>query len=393
MKTLTALFALVLVSACTHKESKPAINESKIASQPPAEIHTRLPLTASESTFQLYRLRSEEPSNFVFSPLSLKLAFEILYPGASGENPKILENIFGLNSKTNFFKSESASVPEVKIANGLWMKDPKAAFPQYKEAVKNLGAEIGVLSAKAINEFVSSATHRKIEKLIDSIDPSSALIAVNALYFKADWKIPFEKSSTAPGRFQSSPHKTIVTQMMAKTARFLYAEDDTSLWVDLPYQSESMVMTLVLPKKRFDLKTVHEKLNASFLRTNLSKMKEEKVRLVLPKFKIEKKESMKGLLISAGYQKLFAADGWKKISSNPLNLADVLQGVVIQVDEKGTEAAAATAMLMTESSFNPMNLVIKDFICDQPFIFMLRNKKSGEIHFIGKLYEPETIKN
>ena len=394
MKILTLVFILAIAASCTHKNSTSADSIKNNPSPSPSDGAKTPTLNASDSTFQLYRLKSEEPSNVVFSPLSLKLAFELLYPGSSGENTKLLESIFGLSAKTNLYRSETQSAPEVKIANGVWMKDPKLALPSFKEALKALGAEIGTMSVKTINDFVKSATQGKIEKLINSLDPSSALIAVNAIYFKGDWKFPFKKENTTPGHFQSSPYKTVVSEMMAQTARFQYTEDQISQWIDLPYQGESMVLTLILPKKRFELKEVHQKISAATFRATLSKMKEEKVRLILPKFKVAKKESMKELLTSAGYGRLFASEGWGKIAIRQLNLSDALQAVALQIDEKGTEAAAATAVMMTESSLsNPMNIGIKDFICDQPFIFILRNKKSGEIHFMGKLYEPDPIKN
>jgi serpin B len=390
MKKLASFLILILASSCTFKKSPSQSLATQAPRQSPTPPFSPLSLTPNELTFQLYQLRSEEPSNVIFSPLSLKLAFELLYPGATGENPKILESAFGLNSKTHLSQSEGASAPEVKIANGIWMKDPKSALPTFKDAIKELGSEIRPLSVSSINDFVDSATQGKIEKMINSLDPQTALIAINALYFKGEWGSPFYSELTRAHHFSSSPYKTVVTEMMHQLGKFPYAEDEDSKWIDLPYKGSSMVMTLVLPKKRFELKVVHQKLTASKFQAALSKMKTEKVSLSFPKFRIQKKESMKELLISAGYGKLFDSTGWKKLSTHPLTLADSIQALSIQVDEQGTEAAAVTKMEMRETAMLELNL--KEFECDQPFIFILRNKKSGEIHFIGKLFEPEIIK-
>ncbi|NDG84828.1 MAG: serpin family protein [Proteobacteria bacterium] len=398
----TPLLACVLLLAlpfasCTQKnpepkEQKPAIMERDPF--PPTPVGRQITeLKPAEFVFQLYRLKSDQPANFMYSPLGLKLAFELLYPGATGDIQKTLEKSFGLGTKTSLSKSESKSAPQVKIASGVWMKSPSSAQTSYREAIKEMGSEIKPLSLAGVNDFVKNATEGKIPKILDSVSPEATLVAVNALYFKGDWIWKFDPSSTAPDRFQSSPYSTTVTQMMHQTSSLSYGEDKTAQWVELPYEGGSMVMTLILPKKRFELAAIEKDLSSSSMKDRLSKSKTTRVEIVLPKFKFEQKRSMKELLLSAGYSDLFTLNEWKKIASNPPKLSDVIQAIAIEVDEKGTEAAAATAAVMTDTALmNPLENMAEKFICDQPFMFLLRNTKSGEIHFIGKVYAPDPVK-
>lgn len=391
-----------LLPACTPKNPDPSALKPGAEKQaveerdpfPPTRTGRQMPeLTASEFVFQLHRLHSGEPANFVYSPLSLKLAFELLHPGSTGEIRKTLESNFGLGGKSSLFQSESASAPQVKIANGIWMKAPASALPAYRTAVKELGSEIRPLGLAAVNDFVKAATEGKITKVLDSLGSGTELVAVNALYFKGDWVSPFKKESTAPGRFQSSPYATMVAGMMKQTGEFEYGEDETSQWIDLPYAGGPMAMTLLLPKKRFELAALEKDLSSSSLKARLAKSTKSRVEIVLPKFKFSQTGSMKELLVAAGYQNLFSSNEWKKISQSPPKLSDVIQAIAIEVNEKGTEAAAATAAVMTESALmNPLAKTPKKFICDQPFAFLLRNTKSGEIHFMGKVYAPDPVK-
>jgi serpin B len=178
------------------------------------------------------------------------------------------------------------------------------------------------------------------------------------------------------------------TEMMKQTHPFKYFENEISQWLELPYRDSPFSMVLVLPRKPFELKPVQDKLSASYVKETLAQLKEERVEVVLPKFKIHQKVSLRGDLSFAGYGKLFNPGEWKLLSKNlEFRLGDVIQATTLEVDEQGTTASAATALTMESTSLDLG--AKKSFYCDQPFLFLLMNRESGEIYFMGKLYQPE----
>ena len=174
---------------------------------------------------------------------------------------------------------------------------------------------------------------------------------------------------------------------MQQKSRFRHQEDKTSRWVELPYRDTPLVMVIGLPKKRFDLKSVEERIGSEFLKEMKSQWKDRQVDLVLPRFSVKLKESLQPLMKTAGFGALFAKGAFPKVlKSGDLTAAEVIQAVSVDVQEEGTEAAAATAVTLERAALFEGSTV--PFYADEPFVFMLMNPESGEIYFIGKVFDP-----
>jgi serpin B len=398
MKPSNVLIPFLLCScllSCT-RPSSPSVKTGPETLTVADSTQTKV-LAPSQSLFDLFRLLSREPKNVALSPLSLKLAFGLLQPGASVSTKASLDALFGFDkTQTSIASTEFQLLDETlknkksfefSITNSVWLKDPKQIHPEYKKGIAPLRAEVQRLQVKELNAWVEKATSGKITQLMDQLKPGTLALALNTVYLKALWTRPFPKDQTIQGRFQPSPHATQVVPMMQQKARFRHQEDKTSRWVELPYRDTPLVMVIGLPKKRFDLKSVEERIGSEFLKEMKSQWKDRQVDLVLPRFSVKLKESLQPLMKTAGFGALFAKGAFPKVlKSGDVTAAEVIQAVSIDVQEEGTEAAAATAVTLERAALFEGSTV--PFYADEPFLFLLMNPESGEIYFIGKVFDP-----
>lgn len=351
----------------------------------------------SQSLFDLYRLLSKDPKNVALSPLSLKLAFGLLHPGASMNAKSSIEALFGINKTPSPIASaefllldetlKNKKSFEFSITNSVWLKDPKQIHPDFKKGITPLRAEVQRLQLKELNAWVEKATSGKIQQLMDQLKPGVSALVLNTLYLKALWSRPFAKERTIQGRFQPSPHASKVVPLMQQKARFRYQEDQVSRWVELPYLDTPLVMLIGLPKKRFDLTSTEERIGSDSLKEMKGKWKDRQVDLVLPRFSVNLKESLQPLMKTAGFGTLFAKGAFPKVlKSGDLTATEVIQAISVDVREEGTEAAAATAVTLERSALFEGSAV--PFYADEPFVYLLMNPESGEIYFIGKVFDP-----
>ncbi len=394
----------MMVISCTKREAPVPVEGRDSSSSTGTTIKgsdypATIAIKPGEAPFQIYKLHSGQPRNLSFSPLSLKMAFEMLYPVA-GENARLaLEKGFGFSSKeTDRFKSERDLASRLnamkdkntrlRIGNSVWVKNPKALNPSYLSTLSSLSAEANPLGLKEMNDWVRNTTDGRIPSILDRLDPGTLFVAINALYFKGEWTFPFKKEQTMVGNFRSSESSVIATDMMRQVHGFKYFEDDDSKWLELPYKDSPFSMILALPRKDFETKKLDSKLDSASVSDILTKMKEEQVELVLPKFKVSEKSSLKDDLSLSGYGSLFSPGEWKAVSNQlEFHLSDVIQAVSLEVDEQGTITAAATALTIESTSLNFKSK--KAFYCDHPFVYLLMNRESGEIYFMGRVYKPE----
>lgn len=398
MKSSNAIYLFLLCSCLLSCNRSQAPSTHSIVETPKTDDSSEnRVVTPSQSMFDLYRLLSREPKNVALSPLSLKLAFGLLLPGASVSTKSSLDALFGFN------KTESSIVPaefqlldekqknkksfELSITNSIWLKDPKQIHPDYRKGIGPLRAEVQRLQLKDLNAWVEKATSGKIPQLIDQLKPGTQALALNTVYLKALWTRPFPKERTIQGKFQPSPHATKVVPMMQQKSRFRYQEDKTSRWVELPYRDTPLVMVIGLPKKRFDLHSTEERIGVELLKEMKSQWNDRQVDLVLPRFSVNLKESLQPLMKTAGFGALFAKGAFPKVlKSGDLTATEVIQAVSVDVKEEGTEAAAATAVTLERGALFEGSTV--PFYADEPFVFMLMNPESGELYFIGKVFDP-----
>jgi serpin B len=362
-------------------------------------------------------IRSEE-GNLVYSPFSLSLALSMTLAGAEtttrdamlealqfsleeGEvHPAFNALMLAIDASQVVEEMTEGGSFELNIANSIWGQQGFNFEQAFLDRIAlNYGAGIYVVdfaanpepARVAINEWVEDETQEKITDLIppNAITPLTRLVLANAIYFKGSWFHPFDQGLTQPGPFTTLEGDEISVEMMKLfDERLLYLQEAEFQAVRLPYLSRDFAMTLILPD-RGSFKTVEDMLTVDLLDNLLSNMVSERINLEMPKFDFETTINANDPLKALGMENAFDPDhsdfrGMADVED--LHITDVLQKATITVDEEGTEAAAATAVIVGLESApigEPISLVI-----DRPFLFFIQHQPTGTILFMGRVVEP-----
>ena len=288
---------------------------------------------------------------------------------------------------------------KLSIANALWAQKDypfTSTFLQttqraYSANVTNVDyRENPEKSRVMINDWVEEKTYHKIKDLIPSgiINKQTRLVLTNAIYFKGDWQTAFEKNRTNEDNFKLANGNSQKVSMMSyqKEASLLYTETDSLQIVDLPYKGDKLSMMVILPK--YD--GILNEISLSKVKKWTLDLEEQRVRVLLPKFKLETQYMMSEDLKQMGMPLAFTehADFSGMTTTNlihKLRISEVIHKAFIEVNEEGTEAAAATAVVMVEITSAHLNPPIKIFKADHPFVFIIKHKSSGAILFMGRV--------
>lgn len=342
-----------------------------------------------------------DDKNYMVSPFSLKMAMSLAANGADGTTKDEILTAFGIDNLDSYNTAakelieryEGTSSVKLNVANSIWLnKDVAGKDIKFTDEYKKLVSEYykGTASeedakniAMKINSWVERKTNNKIKNLLPEGDAKFLSVLVNTIYFKGEWAEQFEEYATKEEDFTDRNGKVEKTDFMHKTERYRFYEDENMKMVRVPYKGGKTAMYLVLP-------TNEDKMDIA---TALDNMNSYKVRLSFPKFKTEYSLSFKEILKHIGIEKAF--EKWEaefdevmfegvKEGEN-VYVDDVLQKTFIEVDENGTEAAAATAVIMNEAtSIGPGMEEIKEFKADRPFIYFIRDDVTHEVLFIGE---------
>jgi serpin B len=363
----------------------------------------------------LYRLIAADDGNLVFSPASIVLALAMARAGARGTTATEMDAVLhgvatddhaawlnaldkALAERTGMFKDDNGKDMPVtlRIANAPFAQKEMPLEEAYLEALASrFGAGlrlvdyIGATEAarKLINGWVDGQTEHRIPELLvpGILTPMTRLTLVNAVYLKAAWQYPFDPESTKPGTFTRPDGSTVQVPTMALTESLSYAAGTGWQAVELPYVGHSLAMTLILPD---DLAAFEAGLTAAQLDEITAALSEHHVSLTMPRFGIETKAQLADLLAELGMPAAFnpdLADFSGITTAERLFISDVIHQANIDVDEKGTEAAAATAVVMraTAAPGEPVTLHL-----DRPFLFALRDVPTGAVLFLGRVVDP-----
>lgn len=369
-------------------------------------------LAAQNNRFaaDLYQQLSPDSDNIFFSPYSLSNALSMTLAGAEGDTEKQMKKALGVDmGKQDLFAAFSTlnkTINElnrqagisVLCANGLWAQ---TGYPFQKAFLKlvadDFDAEIQQVDfvtgheyqRRQINAWVEQQTNDKIIDLLpaDALDPRTRMVLVNAVYFKGDWAIPFNPEMTKKADFRAYPEGLHSVPMMCRQAEFNYTRDDRFEMLELPYAGQSASMLILLPDSRDDLKEVGKVLTVDYINELYGRLAKNDVRVLLPRFKVQGNFSLSGVLRTMGMGVAFdgRADFSGMNGEKSLYLNEVIHKAVIEVDEKGSEAAAATGVVMRATSAIPKVTV---FQADHPFVFLIRENKTGLILFLGRLVKP-----
>lgn len=354
--------------------------------------------------FSVFRAISEsEPDKSMFiSPLSMSMALGMTLNGARGETrDQMLETLAlaGL-SETEINESYRSVIdllrgldPKVKfeIANSIWHRrtfQPETAFldvnRQYFDAeVQGLDFD-SPEAVETINAWVEESTDGKIDKIIESIARKTVMYLINAIYFNGTWTYEFKKSDTRELPFTTLEGKDVDVPMMAQEAHLPYFENETLQTVDLPYGDSLYSMSVILPRKGVDVNALASGMDTETWTGWVSRLKPRRVSLRLPRFQLEYKIELKDVLSSLGMSTAFDpdfADFTGIHRDGNLFINSVLHKTFVQVDEEGTEAAAVTSVDVAVDSVGGGT----QMHVDRPFIFVIRERHSGTILFIGKV--------
>lgn len=341
--------------------------------------------------------------NLFCSPYSLSAALAMTYAGAGGLNAKEMELVMhypqvltheGFLQMTKRMEEINAKGQiKLTVANALWNR--LQLHPDYLELTRRYyKAEVYPLtSEKPINDWAFNNTNGKIPKVLDAgdITPDVKLILTNAIYFKGDWVKTFDKDYTSKADFHKSDKSVSPCSLMYANDQFNYAEFDGYQAIELPYSGDNLSMVVLLPKQKSSLEQLVKSLSAKELDKNLRALKLQEVKLWLPKFKLETSYELVDVLRTMGMNAPFNEADFSKMTKDktPLVISRIIQKAFVEVNEKGTEAAAVTVVMMTtESSIERQHVEIPQFRADRPFLFLIRDKQSGAILFSGGIEQP-----
>jgi serpin B len=368
---------------------------------------------------ELYGELAQDPDNdgmnIFFSPFSISSALAITYEGARGTTADEIQSVFHfpLNEserRQGFFRiinginSGDASYT-LRTANALWAEKTYPFLTNYTDtAYRWYDAKTTNLdfinnpedSRLAINHWVEEKTDNRIKDLIPAgaIDPMVRLVITNAVYFKGTWVNQFDINKTTDADFRVTSEKTTHVPMMERTdenAIFRYTETADLQVLEMPYEHTSgkqLSMLVLLPKNN-NLSVAENALDPKALPLITGKLESQRVKVWFPKFKLETEYRLPASLTALGMPAAFspAADFSGMDGTRNLFISDVIHKAFVEVNEEGTEAAAATAVIMKLSAAQPEN-PIPEFRADHPFTFLIQDNETGTILFIGRVVNP-----
>ena len=361
----------------------------------------------NQFAIDLYQQINKQPAqsdkNIFFSPYSLSTAMAMLYAAAEGETKQQIQNTFHyptpaiLNPNSaalyNQFNKPNPNY-ELSTVNDLWMRQGLSPNQTYLDTVKRYyGGQVTNLdfaslpepSRQTINKTIAKHTKQMIPELLPegSIKSSTAAVLTNAVYFKGDWKSAFAGSYKSDFIDYDGNDSTV--KMMTKTANFGYTEDEKAQVLNLPYKGDDLSMIVVLPqsKGKSAMQALVNNLSADQIGQWTHNMKIKAVDLQLPKFKMEQDYKMDELLAEMGMPIAFDSRADFSLFNNKLPLAvdSIIHKAVVEVDEKGTVAAAATSIGPVVVSAN----YDVEFNANRPFMFMMKDNKTDAILFLGQV--------
>jgi serpin B len=373
------------------------------------------PLVQSNNRFAIdlyHRLRRDGrggDGNLFFSPYSISTAMGMAYAGSRGktaeetakalhfnQSPEALGNEFArLN---NAVAPSTMKIDKFRSANRLWGDSRFSVEKPFVESIKqDYGGDLEVvdfnrpaLVAAGVNEWVSKQTEGMIEHLLDegSLNPGLPLVLINAVYFHGKWKSPFSRAATQASDFHGFERRYRIHMMHAQMD-LNYASFGNLQMLELPYQDSQMSMLVLLPKQGRASFAELELQLPEMLDGLMSRLKKRDVMVSLPKFALQEQLRLEQTLAGLGIERAFdeRLGDFSGITSQPLWIAALIHQAKVEVDEEGTRAAAVTGGAFGGSVARPTL-----FEADRPFVFMIRHRPTGQIVFLGRLTQPEEIR-
>ncbi|KAI1893900.1 hypothetical protein AGOR_G00128410 [Albula goreensis] len=380
-------------------------------------------VTAEFSVRLYHQLRSSVgEENIIFSPLSVSVALGMVELGARGPTLNEIRQAVGYSNLKagdefsllrNLTQALSAEETQnvVKLANALFLQTGVHYNPDFLQLMKKyFRAEIETVDfsesmavAEHINTWVENHTESKIRNLLSADDFSSVtrLTLVNAVYFRGSWKNQFRPENTRTFSFSKDDGTEVQTLMMYQQGDFFYGEfSDGSTEaggvyqvLEMPYEDEDMSMMIVLPRQEVPLATLEPIIKAQLLEDWANNVKKQKVEVYLPRFKVEQKIDLRENLQELGIKNIFTKDAdlsamaGEMADGKDLFIGKAVQKAYLEVSEEGAEGAAGSGMIALTRTL----VLYPQVMADHPFFFIIRNRRTGSILFMGRVMNPEVI--
>jgi len=367
----------------------------------------------TQFALEMYAKLPKDKGNVFFSPFSISTALSMTSLGAKGDTLTQMQEVLhfpnadvthaGYAALIQQLNNEKADPKtrgyELSVANALWGQQGAKWLPTFlEESKKFYGAGLTELdftkteaARKTINTWVEEKTHDKIKDIIQPsvLQPDTQMVLANAIYFKGRWAAEFDKKLTKAEPFFLSADKSEKRPLMHKTANFRYAETAALQVLELPYKGKELSMIVLLPKAKDGLGKV-EKTLGNYEEWIAALKHEREVIVTLPKFKITSDFNLEEELPKLGMTDLFVAGKADLSGMNGdrnLFIRNVIHRAFVDVNEEGTEAVAATIIggVPRSGQVNPTPV----FRADHPFLFVIRDNRSGSLLFVGRVVDPK----
>ncbi len=387
-------------------------NTRSAFSQDAMSTRTATGVSAGNNQFALDLFKNiaaaQKDSNIFFSPVSISTALAMAYAGSHGETQKQMAGVLHFDGSQDevarSFHSFMASLSQpannayqLRVANALWAQEGAHFRPEFVSMMhtyyagdfRSVDFAATEEALATINSWVAEKTAGKIPKLLHQGDISALtrLVLTNAVYFKGDWIEPFRESATEPAPFTTGNGQKKKVPMMHRTGYLGYAQVGDLQVLELPYRGDQLSMLVLLP--RVDATNPWANFSGEKLQQVRARMHGTRVEVFLPKFKVDERRSLEDTLPRMGMRDAFdarSADFSGITDKEEWYISKVIHQAVVEVNEKGTEAAAATAVVATAAAMQPSEPAV--FRADHPFVYMIIHKPSDSILFMGRLSDP-----
>jgi serine protease inhibitor len=402
------LLTVSLFTRCTTEEPASNLPHLRTMSAPEEQV------TAASNGFSFDILselnKKHQDDNTFISPFSISAALSMTANGAQGETQLAIRQVLGNDHLTapemneaykglQSFLLELDKKVTIQIANSNWHSQEYSIKNEFRDLLlTHYNAEAKMAdfadpsTVSDINKWIEDNTNGKIKDMLDQIPDDAVMYLINAIYFKADWQYKFDEAKTALAPFYTPNGAVDVKMMFSKGAKLSYHYTDEFTLIDIPYGNGQYSMTVLMQNEDSNINEIVESLNNNLFENLVSKADTITAQLYLPKFKLEFKEELKDVLTGLGMGIAFSpeADFSNLFEEDlPFAISRALHQSFLEVNEKGSEAAAATiveaVLLSSEAGSQP-----KSFVINRPFALLIREKHSNVILFAGKMLLPSS---
>jgi serpin B len=372
-------------------------------------------LNNNKFAFDIYKKQTEKKvgKNFFYSPFSISSAFGMCYAGANNLTADEMAKVLYFDKNNAAFHQKLTGIQnsvcvekeqrKIQLANSIWIQEKLPLLPNYTDLMLNtyrsenkrvdFYREADECRLK-INKWVANKTNKLIKDLLPegSLDKNTRMVLVNALYFKMKWAFEFDEKQIAEHKFYEDKETFKEIPFMLNNQNYRMNEQKDFVALEIPYIEGKQSMLILLPKKKDGLSDMEQKMSEKKLVEVISELKYQNVMLFLPEWKQESAFSVSKNLKDLGMKTAFedVADfskmmDFSKKNAVKLKISDVLHKAVIDVTASGTEAAAATAIIMSECDAVVEKKTVKVFKADHPFMYFIRDHETGSILFMGRV--------